>query len=242
MQETPQNQTKAQAKSSNALFLGVGALIAVAGIAVVLFLSNGNHENVQTATATNQTDDINGAVINLELADQLDDIAIEDLAAFIPTRKTIPRTDLAFNMPDGGATSLKDFKGKVTLVNLWATWCAPCRHEMPSFDRLQAELGSNVFEVITINVDRGEQGLEKAKDFFQEIGLQHLTLYHENDNKAFSYFTSKVGAYGLPATILVDHNGNELGKLNGAAEWDSERSKQLVQAALLATEQDLSTQ
>ena len=126
------------------------------------------------------------------------------------------------NVPDhvlirenGEETSLKDYRGKVLLVNFWATWCPPCRKEMPSLDRLQAELGGEHFEVIAINLDR--HGIAMAREFYDEIGIEQLAI-HVDPNARFA---SALRALGLPTSIIVDRDGNEIGRLVGDAEWDA---------------------
>lgn len=134
----------------------------------------------------------------------------------------------AFNGPDGKPMTLNDLKGKVVLLNLWATWCAPCRKEMPHLNQLQEELGSDQFEVVAVSVDRGSA--EKSKQFLAEVGATSLRFYH--DPKA------KVGfalmAIGMPTTLLFDRDGREIGRLVGPAEWHSKEAKDLIKAAVAA--------
>lgn len=130
-----------------------------------------------------------------------------------PTPKPVP----AINFDDGqGQTrSLNDFKGKVALLNIWATWCVPCRHEMPALDRLQMALGGSDFEVLAISIDRG--GKDVVAKFFSEVGIQKLAMYLDSSGKA----TRELGVFGLPATLLLDREGHEIGRLVGPAEWDA---------------------
>jgi thiol-disulfide isomerase/thioredoxin len=122
---------------------------------------------------------------------------------------------LQFEDAAGHARSLADFKGKVVLLNLWATWCAPCREEMPALDRLQAELGGPRFEVVALSVD--QQGAQIARKFFAEAGVKSLALYVDPSAQA----AFKLGAAGLPASLLVDASGREVGRHLGPAKWDS---------------------
>ena len=118
---------------------------------------------------------------------------------------------------DGAGKPLKlsDWKGRVVLVNLWATWCAPCRKEMPDLAKLQKELGSDQFEVVAISVDR--KGAEASSAFLKETGADNLKLYVEPTTK----IVSELQSAGLPATILVDRQGREIGRLLGPADWAS---------------------
>jgi thiol-disulfide isomerase/thioredoxin len=111
--------------------------------------------------------------------------------------------------------SLADFRGKVVLLNIWATWCAPCRREMPTLERLQAELGGPDFEVVALSIDR--KGLSVVKEFYEELGLQQLGIYVDASGTA----SRELSALGIPTTLLIDHEGNEVGRLAGPAEWDS---------------------
>lgn len=134
----------------------------------------------------------------------------------------------AFNGPDGQPMTLADFKGKVVLLNLWATWCAPCRKEMPHLNQLQEELGSDQFEVVAVSVDRGSAA--KSKQFLAEVGATSLRFYHDPKAKAgFSLM-----AIGMPTTLLFDQNGREIGRLVGPAEWHSQEAKELIKAAVAA--------
>jgi thiol-disulfide isomerase/thioredoxin len=127
-----------------------------------------------------------------------------------------PVPELQFTDAAGNLHTLADFKGKTVLLNLWATWCLPCRKEMPALDKLQATLGGADFEVVPVSIDR--KGMEAVNKFYAEIGLQHLGRYvAPAANRALDQF----GVFGLPATVLIDRNGQELGRLFGPAEWDS---------------------
>jgi thiol-disulfide isomerase/thioredoxin len=138
-------------------------------------------------------------------------------------------TALAFNDPDGQPMTLADLGGKTLLVNLWATWCAPCREEMPALDALQAEMGGDDFEVVAINVDTG--GDEKPKKFLGETGVSSLGYYRDNTIGVFNELKRRSLALGLPVTLLVDKKGCLIANMNGPAEWASEDAKRLVRAA-----------
>ena len=138
------------------------------------------------------------------------------LAAFVVHESPKQITEAVFQAEDGEARILDDWRGKWVLVNLWATWCAPCRHEMPALDRLQARLGGDDFEVVAISVDRG--GFDKPKKFFEENGIEHLALYNEKTSR----ISAKLSVIGMPTTLLMDAEGHEIGRMAGPAEWDSE--------------------
>ena len=142
--------------------------------------------------------------------------------------KKTPEAIPSFKFEDaaGAEKTLADWKGKVVLLNLWATWCAPCRKEMPALDRLQKELGGDNFEVVAISVDR--QGAPASKKFLAETKSANLKLYVESSSRS----VGTLKAAGLPTTILIDKEGREIGRLAGPAEWDSADAKRLIQAAL----------
>ncbi len=148
-----------------------------------------------------------------------------EMAAFVfrPAPETLP--PFKFQDADGRERTLSDWKGKVVLLNLWATWCLPCRKEMPALDRLQAAEGSDKFEVIAISVDR--KGMDASKKFLAETGVKNLGLYVDTSAR----LNSDLKAIGLPATILIDKDGREIGRLLGPAEWDSEDAVRLIRFA-----------
>ena len=137
-----------------------------------------------------------------------------------------PLPALAFQDMEGAETTLAAFTGKVVVLNLWATWCAPCREEMPSLDRLQARFEDQPVVVLALSVDRA--GPERVQAFLDEVGVRHLQVYR--DPKAAATRTLKVP--GLPATILVDKEGREAGRVLGIARWDGPQAVEAVQRLL----------
>jgi len=148
------------------------------------------------------------------------------LAAFLvkPERKLLP--DIGFHDGAGKGLKISQWKGRVVLINLWATWCGPCRKEMPALAELQARLGSKDFEVVAISIDR--KGIEASSAFLKETGAQALKLYVEPSSRILN----ELQALGLPATVLVDRKGREIGRLLGPAEWNSPEAVTLIQAAM----------
>jgi len=148
------------------------------------------------------------------------------MAAFVFRKEPEALPDVKFQDAEGKERTLADWRGKVVLLNLWATWCVPCRKEMPALDRLQQELGSDKFEVVAVSVDR--KGIEGARKFLDDTKVGKLALYVDPTTRMLSDFK----AVGLPATVLIDAQGREVGRLLGPAEWDSEDAKRLIRAAL----------
>jgi thiol-disulfide isomerase/thioredoxin len=137
-----------------------------------------------------------------------------------------PAPELTFLDGDGNEVGLADFAGDVVVLNLWATWCAPCRHEMPSLDRLQARLGDDGLTVVALSLDRGD--VAKVKDFFAELGIANLRVYHDPEAAA----GRALGAPGLPTTVVIDRAGREVGRVLGPAEWDSDAAIALLRPIL----------
>ncbi|MCC3245644.1 TlpA family protein disulfide reductase [Methylocystis sp. WRRC1] len=166
------------------------------------------------------------------IADSVKDLARGDVGAMNISKKPEALPDFAFNGPDGKATSLSAFRGKTLLFNVWATWCVPCRAEMPELDKLQADLGSDRFQVVTVNIDTSR--LERPKKFFEETGVKSLDL--NADPKANIFFELKQAgkALGLPVTILIGPDGCQIGLMNGPAAWHSADAKALVSKAVEA--------
>ena len=123
--------------------------------------------------------------------------------------------DLRFVDADGKEVSLLGFKGRPLLLNIWATWCLPCRKEMPSLDRLQAQFEPRKFLVLTLSIDRG--GLPAVRKFYADLGLKSLGVYFDKTGDALR----KLGLLGIPATLLINADGQEIGRKLGPAEWDS---------------------
>ncbi|SEK99506.1 TlpA family protein disulfide reductase [Jannaschia helgolandensis] len=132
--------------------------------------------------------------------------AIHDTPQIVPNVRFVTR--------DGSRMDLEDFQGRVVLLNIWATWCVPCREEMPTLDALQAELGGPGFEVLALSIDRAGAGV--VQRFYDEIGISKLKMYVDTTMLS----ATALRAFGLPTTLLIDRNGREIGRLVGPAEWD----------------------
>ena len=153
-------------------------------------------------------------------------LAQGQMAAFV--FRTQPEALPAVSSTDGAGRerTLVEWRGKVVLLNLWATWCLPCRKEMPALDRLQRQLAAEPFEVVAVSVDR--TGVPGARKFLTDTGVQGLALYADPTAR----LAALLRAAGLPATLLIDGEGRELGRLLGPAEWDGEDALRLIRAAI----------
>ena len=138
-----------------------------------------------------------------------------------------PVSESTFTDPDGGEFTLAGFQGKTVLLNFWATWCAPCRKEMPMLSELQTEFGGDDFEVVTIAT--GRNSIPGMRKFFDEIGVDNLPFYLDPKQK----LAREMAVLGLPITLILDEDGNEIARMRGDAEWNSPSAKAII-AALLA--------
>lgn len=137
-----------------------------------------------------------------------------------------PAPDIRFQGADGKPYTLSDFRGKLVLLNVWATWCAPCRKEMPALDRLQQTLGGWDFEVVALSMDSG--GPVTVRRFYDEIGIRRLAVYVDSSVEA----TSRLRTVGIPTTLLIDREGRERWRKTGPAEWDSPEIVESLRAKL----------
>jgi thiol-disulfide isomerase/thioredoxin len=201
-----------------AALLGVGAgLAAVYGI-------GGLQRNGTPARADAGCE---GAV---EAARRLKPLVHGEIAALTlsETPRRIP--DLSFRDRDGKSVRLADFRGQSVLLNLWATWCVPCRKEMPALDRLQGQINGKNFTVVAVNIDTADPA--KPHRFLSDVGIKNLAYYDDPSTNVFQELKRVGRAVGLPTSILVDRTGCEVGYLAGPAEWSSEEAIALVRAAL----------
>jgi thiol-disulfide isomerase/thioredoxin len=164
------------------------------------------------------------------VAQRVDPLAHGEVAAFAAASTPQLMPAVAFNGPDGTPTSLAAFKGRTVLLNLWATWCVPCRREMPALDKLQAALGGPAFQVVAVNIDTAR--LDRPRQFLADVGAKSLGFYADPSADAFQALRSAGKVTGLPTSMLIDGRGCEIGTLAGPAEWDSPEALALVKAAI----------
>ena len=166
----------------------------------------------------------------VELAKKVAPFAQGEVAAVKVATSGLKVPDLAFADGAGKPLTLAQWRGRTVLLNLWATWCVPCRKEMPTLDALQEKLGGPGFEVVAVNIDTRDP--DKPKRFLQEIGVRKLAYYADPSAKVFQDLKEIGRAFGMPTTMLVDRQGCELGTIAGPAEWASDDAVKLIQAAL----------
>lgn len=166
----------------------------------------------------------------VDLGNRIAPLARGEVAAFNLAPRPLRLPNLAFVNADGTAMRLSDWRGRIVLINLWATWCVPCRKEMPGLDRLQAKLGGPDFEVVAINTDTRD--VDKPKAWLAETGVTRIAYYADAKAKVFHDLKAVGRALGMPTTVLIDRNGCEIGAMMGAAEWASEDAIRLISAAI----------
>ena len=163
-------------------------------------------------------------------AKRLAPLARGEVAAVAVAGNPIQIPDLKFQDAAGQTKSLSDWRGRVVLFNLWATWCVPCRKEMPALDAMEARLGGPRFQVVAVNIDTRDP--DKPKTWLRDARIERLAYYADPSAKVFQDLKAVGKAFGMPTTVLVDPAGCEIASLAGPAEWASEDAVKLVEAAL----------
>jgi len=209
---------KAKAASPLAVYVGLATLSALVAFAAVY---------VMLGRPDNETRNVPGTVSAPQAAKSgTNALSTGPMTTFVFKKAAKPLPDISFLNGKGETVSLKDWRGKVVLLNLWATWCAPCREEMPTLERLQKALGSDKFQVVALAVDKA--GLDGARKFLKQAKV--------NDLEVFADPTAREGTelkvIGMPTSILIDDQGREIGRLIGPAAWDSAQAKRLIEAFL----------
>jgi thiol-disulfide isomerase/thioredoxin len=164
------------------------------------------------------------------LSNRIAPLAHGEVAALTMASAPLRLPDLAFLDGSGQPKKLSDWRGRTVLLNLWATWCVPCRKEMPALDNLQARLGSPDFQVVAINIDTRDPA--KPKAFLKDANLTRLDYFTDTNAKVFQDLKSVGRALGMPTSVLVDAQGCEIATIAGPAEWDSDDAVKLISAAM----------
>jgi thiol-disulfide isomerase/thioredoxin len=193
-----------------------GILVVLAGVYGIGHLRS-NPDDAACKPAVNQ-------------ASRLKPLVHGEVAALTLARTPFRVPDLTFKDAKGADKKLADWRGRTVLLNLWATWCVPCRREMPALDALQARLGGPDFEVVAVNIDTRDP--QKPLKFLKDTAIDHLAYYTDDSARVYEDLKTAGKAFGMPTSIVIDRSGCEIGNMAGPAEWASDDGIKLVQAAI----------
>jgi thiol-disulfide isomerase/thioredoxin len=202
--------------TARAIMALCGALVVLAGIYGIGRLRS-NPADAACAPAVN-------------IGSRIAPLARGEVAAFAVAQKPFRVPNVAFKDAEGHDKTLADWRGRIVLLNLWATWCVPCRREMPTLDALQAKLGSKDFEVVAVNLDTRDP--QKPLAFLKDENITHLAHYSDDSAHVFEDLKAAGKAFGMPTTLIVDRAGCEIGNMAGPAEWASPDGVKLVSSAI----------
>lgn len=213
-------------KTKPILLLLIAAVVLGSGLYAIL----GGSGNTSVGVATAQTRE-QACQLSVERGKLINEAAKGDLAAFRGVEDPVDMiAAISFKDIDGNDKTLADWKGRTVLLNLWATWCPPCREEMPWLEELEVARGSEKFQVVPVSIDQGTK--DKPLDFLNSVNIKKMPFMQDSTMNAFHNLRKKGVALGMPTTLLVDTNGCALGVLNGPAHWASDDAKALIDAAL----------
>ncbi|MGO8737896.1 thiol:disulfide interchange protein TlpA [Rhodoblastus sp.] len=224
-QDLPVQATPAQMRAIARRLILPHMFIVAAGVAAslwfVLYVMNGPRSK-EAASEPAQCQ------VSRALAQKLAPLATGDLAALAIRSHPRPMENISFEH-DGAPTDLAALNGRTILLNFWATWCAPCREEMPGLDRLQSLAGNPSFSVVAVNMDSAR--LDRPKTFLKQIGVKNLGFYADPHGKVFQTLQQAGKLVGLPTTLLIGPDGCEIGAMAGPAKWDGADAQALARAA-----------
>jgi thiol-disulfide isomerase/thioredoxin len=215
----PEEAPRTRARKRLAMIVAGGIAGVAVGLAAVYGI--GRMQRNAADAACTQAEDV---------ARRLAPLARGEVAAFAVADPSRRLPDLAFRDATGAERRLADWRGRTVLLNLWATWCVPCRKEMPALEALESKLGGPGFEVVAVNIDTRDG--DKPRAWLKEVGIDRLAYYADPTAKVFQDLKIMGRAAGMPTTLLVDPAGCEIGTVAGPAEWASEDAEKLVTAAL----------
>ena len=211
----PSEIKRDRATRATPVLLAVGVLAILAGGAIGLYKIAHNGDKLAAHSGA--------CAQSLDLAQAVDPLARGELAALTLATQPNPLGSIAFDDGNGMKTTVASFAGKTILLNLWATWCVPCRQEMPALNALQGTLGGNTFAVVPVNID--QLRLDKPRAFLREIGATNLSFYADSSADILHALKGK----GLPTTVLIGKDGCEIGTMAGPAQWDSQEARTLIE-------------
>ena len=206
---------------SRRLPLAIGAVVAAGVIGLGAFYGFGGFKRAGGDPSCGKA---------VDLASKIAPLAHGEVAALTMATAPLRLPDLAFDDAEGKPKKLSDWRGRTVLVNLWATWCVPCRKEMPALDNLQTKLGGPDFEVVAVNIDTRDP--DKPKNFLKDANLTTIGYFADQKAKVFQDLKAIGRALGMPTSVLVDAQGCEIATIAGPAEWASDDAVKLIKAAM----------
>ena len=213
-------QSEKPSRATHRRRIGVAAAIAVLAVLVAVY-GIGHLRSNPDAAACRQA---------VATAARIAPLATGEVAALAVAHTGFRVPDLAFKDDAGQVKTLNDWRGRTVLLNLWATWCVPCRKEMPALDALQAKLGGDKFQVVAVNIDTRDP--QKPRNFLKQVGVSHLAYYADDSAQVFETLKEAGKAFGMPTTLIIGPHGCEIGNMAGPAEWASDDGVKLVSAAI----------
>ncbi|MDQ0396176.1 thiol-disulfide isomerase/thioredoxin [Labrys monachus] len=163
------------------------------------------------------------------VAAKMDPLAKGQIAALNVSAAPQPLPPISFQRADGTSMSLADFKGRTVLLNLWATWCVPCRREMPALNKLEGDLGGKDFEVVAVNIDT--RNADRVAAFLDDNKIDRLARYADPSTGILQSLKDEGLGQGLPTSVVIDRQGCRLAAMAGPAEWASDEAKAVIKAA-----------
>lgn len=210
----------------SAKLVAIAALAGLlSGLGAVVFRNIGSDPSVQVSAAQ-EAALCEGAVEQIK---RIDPLIKGHVAALIPQETPKP-INLTFKEGKGESVNMQAFAGKTVLLNVWATWCGPCREEMPALNNLEKSLGGDQFEVVAVSIDTGSE--EKPRQFLSDYKIDTLKFFQDNSMGVFNTLKKEGLAFGLPATLLINEKGCLLAAMNGPAEWDHSDAVNMIKAAM----------
>ncbi|MCF6322156.1 MAG: TlpA family protein disulfide reductase [Rhizobiaceae bacterium] len=202
------------------------AMIAVVAVGIGIYAISGGAGNEPVAENSANP----SASQSASIMEALKPLAKGEIAAMRVLDKPLDLNNISFTDGEGKTLTIADWNGRTVLLNIWATWCPPCRFEMPSLEDLEVQLGGEDFEVVAVSIDL--KSTDKPRAFYKEIDLNDLKFYWDGTAKIFGELKKLNLAFGMPTTVLIDKNGMALGVVNGPAEWNSEDALVFIRKSL----------
>ena len=217
-------------KTKPVILMLIAAVVLGSGLYAILG-GSGNTSGEVASTQNGELTREQSCALSVDRGKKLAEIATGDVAAYRGVEDPLDMiATISFKDGDGNPKTLADWQGRMVLLNLWATWCPPCREEMPWLEELEVTKGGEDFQVVPVSIDQGSK--DKPLDFLNSINIKAMPFMHDETMNAFHNLRKKGVALGMPTTLLVDTNGCALGVLNGPAHWASDDAKALIDAAL----------